>query len=398
MRTCASPHAGPISCTASEDGILAQGTASVSLAATSLSIAGGEHGVHASGNAEVVLAAPTCRITGDEGPERIDGNATIDSCATQVVVPPDGRLSPLRCTEGTVSLPAQQPAQLPTEVSLEIQGGGEDCLRAEGQCTIDLDLGGRNLTLTGCERCIQAGGNADVRLTNAGLISCTASEDGILAQGTASVSLAATSLSIAGGSTACTRMGEPVISKAYRKSSMYLGCGFLSMRVQEIFSNRLVNRVITLISCIYQLSKSGLTIAGEEHGVHAAGTAEVVLTVPVPACTITGTEGLWIVTREARCVLGIGGRLRPSALSWSSRCHLRQGCLRLRQPQGPGHRTGQFNGGRERRAGLLPPAHRNIQHADTAVAVRLEGAHPQGYGKSERLLITGVDCCPCRGF
>ena len=57
-----------------------------------------------------------------------------------------------------------------------------------------------------------------------------------------------------------------------------------------------------------------------------------------------------------------------------------------------------LNGGRERSAGLLPPAHRNIQHADTAVAVRLEGAHPQGYGKSERLLITGVDCCPCRGF
>ena len=191
--------AGTLSCTASEDGILAQGTASVSLAATSLSIAGGEHGVHASGNAEVVLDAPTCRITGDEGPERIDGNATIDSCATQVVVPPNGMLSPLRCTEGTVSLPAQLPAQLPVGVPLVINGGGEDCLRAEGQCSIALNLGGRSLTLTGCERCIQAGGNADVRLTNAGTLSCTASEDGILAQGTASVSLAATSLSIAGG-------------------------------------------------------------------------------------------------------------------------------------------------------------------------------------------------------
>ena len=43
---------------------------------------------------------------------------------------------------------------------------------------------------------------------------------------------------------------------------MYLGCGFLSIRVQEIFSNRLVNRAITLISCIYQLSKSGISIIG----------------------------------------------------------------------------------------------------------------------------------------
>ncbi len=143
-------------------------------------------------------------------------------------MPPNGMLSPLRCTEGTVSLPAQGPVQLPVGVPLVINGGGEDCLRAEGQCSIALNLGDRDLTLTNCERCIQAGGNADVSLTTTGALSCTASEDGILAQGTASVRLAATSLSI----------------------------------------------------------------AGEEHGVHAAGTAEVVLTVPVPACTITGTEGL----------------------------------------------------------------------------------------------------------
>ena len=179
--------------------------------------------MHAAGTAEVVLAAPTCRITGDEGPERIDGNATIDSCATQVVVPPNGMLSPLRCTEGTVALP-EGPVQLPVGVPLVINGGGEDCLRAEGQCSIALNLGDRDLTLTNCERCIQAGGNADVSLTTTGTFSCTASEDGILAQGTASVRLAATSLSIAGG----------------------------------------------------------------EHGVHAAGTAEVVLTVPVPDGTITG--------------------------------------------------------------------------------------------------------------
>ena len=172
MRTCASPPQGPISCTASEDGILAQGTASVSLAATSLTIAGGSTACTRQGTPR---SSSTCRPVASPAtrdPCALMAMRPSTSCATQVVVPPDGMLSPLRCTEGTVSLPAQQPAQgpaqLPAEVSLEIQGGGEDCLRAEGQCTIDLDLGGRNLTLTGCARCIQAGGNADVRLTTRG--------------------------------------------------------------------------------------------------------------------------------------------------------------------------------------------------------------------------------------
>ena len=129
----------------------------------------------------------------------------------------------------------QLPAGLPPG-DITIDGGGEDCLRAEGQCTIDLQLGARGLTLTNCERCIQAAGNADVHLltttstetpTDKNPIRCEASEDGILAQGTASITLETAELIITAG----------------------------------------------------------------EHGVHAAGTAEVVLTVPVPACSITGTEG-----------------------------------------------------------------------------------------------------------
>ena len=147
--------------------------------------------------------------------------------STQVVVA-EGliTLSPIRCTEGTVQLPAGLPPG-----DIKIDGGGEDCLRAEGQCTIDLQLGARSLTLTNCERCIQAAGNADVRLltteipTDKNPISCEASEDGILAQGTASITL----------------------------------------------------------------ETAELTITAGEHGVHAAGTAEVVL--KVPTCTITGSEG-----------------------------------------------------------------------------------------------------------
>jgi len=148
---------------------------------------------------------------------------------TQVVVA-EGllTLSPIRCTGGTVELPD---GLAPGDITID--GGGEDCLRAEGQCTIDLQLGARGLTLTNCERCIRAAGNADVRLlttetpTDKNSIRCEASEDGILAQGTASITL----------------------------------------------------------------ETAELTITAGEHGVHAGGTAEVVLTVPVPACSITGTEG-----------------------------------------------------------------------------------------------------------
>ena len=219
-------NAGPISCTASEDGILAEGTASVTLQTTKLTVAAGEHGVHAKGTSKVVLDAPTCTINGSEGPVSIDGNATIDGCVTQVVVPPEGTLGPISCKDQTVQLPAQLP------LDIVIDGGGEDCLRAEGQCTIDLNLVGvRSLTLQNCERCIRAVGNADVSLTIAGSptiagsFSCTASADGILAEGTPSVTLKA----------------------------------------------------------------ANLTIEAGEHGVHAKGTADVVL--DAPTCSIKGNEG-----------------------------------------------------------------------------------------------------------
>jgi hypothetical protein len=74
---------------AGEHGILAEGTSSVTLAVGSesppprgsLNIDAGEHGIRATGNADVVvLNDPICMINGTEGPTRIDGNATIDGC------------------------------------------------------------------------------------------------------------------------------------------------------------------------------------------------------------------------------------------------------------------------------------------------------------------------------
>ena len=133
---------------------------------------------------------------------------------TQVVVA-EGllTLSPIRCTEGTVELPD---GLAPGDITID--GGGEDCLRAEGQCTIDLQLGARGLTLTNCERCIQAAGNADVHLltttstetpTDKNPIRCEASEDGILAQGTASITLETAELTITAGEHGVHAGGQP---------------------------------------------------------------------------------------------------------------------------------------------------------------------------------------------
>jgi hypothetical protein len=95
---------------------------------------------------------------------------------THVVVEED--LTPIRCTGGRV--------QLLEEVSKDvvIDGHGEDCIRAEGQCTIDLAF--RSLALINCERCIRAEGTADVFLTTGGDLHC---EHGIRAEGTAAVVL-----------------------------------------------------------------------------------------------------------------------------------------------------------------------------------------------------------------
>jgi hypothetical protein len=69
-----------------------------------------------------------------------------------------------------------------------INGGGEDCLRAEGNCAIDLTF--KSVTLTNCQRCIRAEGNSSIHLTTTtGAIQCTASADGIRAQGTADIIL-----------------------------------------------------------------------------------------------------------------------------------------------------------------------------------------------------------------
>src|SRR5262245_16794543 len=74
----------------------------------------------------------------------------------------------------------------------------------------------------------------------------------------------------------------------------------------------------------------------------------------------------------------------------SSFFHLRQRRLGLRQPEGHPHVAIESDGGGQGSAGLLPLAMRNIQRAQSVVAVRLEWAHAQFLSQGEGLaVVTG---------
>jgi len=89
---------------------------------------------------------------------------------------------PIRCQTGTVEI-IKNPGQ-----DIVIDGGGEDCIRTEGNCNLIVDP--ENIILTNCERCIDARGTSQVTLlTTDGNIFCDASGDGIRSVGNASVSL-----------------------------------------------------------------------------------------------------------------------------------------------------------------------------------------------------------------
>src|SRR6266849_230703 len=67
--------------------------------------------------------------------------------------------------------------------------------------------------------------------------------------------------------------------------------------------------------------------------------------------------------------------------------HVRQGCLRLAQPEGHVHSAVQGNGSREFGASRLPLTRLRIQHSETAVAVRLERPHAEFVGQGEGLAV-----------
>ncbi len=90
--------------------------------------------------------------------------------------------APIRCEQGAVRI-----AHAGRE--LVIDGGGGDCIRTAGQCDVAIEAD--RIVLQGCATCIRAAGGSDVTITaGPGGITCTASEDGIRAEGNAAVHVA----------------------------------------------------------------------------------------------------------------------------------------------------------------------------------------------------------------
>ena len=106
--------------------------------------------------------------------------------ATPVVVDQmDVTYHPITCTSDTVTLSG--------ESEWVIDGGGEACIRATGNCTINTDFSMPvDIQFVNCEYCIRAEGNAVVNLFTEGSISCVdALQDGIRTRGNAGIDIQA---------------------------------------------------------------------------------------------------------------------------------------------------------------------------------------------------------------
>ncbi len=115
----------------------------------------------------------------------------------------------LRCTSGALSL------DLGGAMGLVVDGGGEACVRTDGNC--ELDVRAREIALADCGRCVDARGTSAVHLvTTDGDLGCTASGNGIDANGTPSVDLtsAGALVIVAGGGHGIAAAGHAHVSVA----------------------------------------------------------------------------------------------------------------------------------------------------------------------------------------
>jgi hypothetical protein len=86
---------------------------------------------------------------------------------------------PIRCRSGQFRV-------FDEELDLLIDGDGDDCLRVESNCVLDITV--RSLRLADCERCIDAQSNGELVITTfPGALSCQAREDAIRAASNALV-------------------------------------------------------------------------------------------------------------------------------------------------------------------------------------------------------------------
>jgi hypothetical protein len=146
----------------------------------------------APGNVILVFETAAFTISSDViAPDEGTLSLVVTLQPTQVVIDDSEIRGTLRCSNS--------PLELAETTDLIIDGDGEACIRAEGNCTLHLTA--PNILLRNCESCVRAEGNASVSLTaeattiegviTGGAIECTALEQGVRAEGTAAVRLLA---------------------------------------------------------------------------------------------------------------------------------------------------------------------------------------------------------------
>jgi hypothetical protein len=90
--------------------------------------------------------------------------------------------------------------------------------------------------------------------------------------------------------------------------------------------------------------------------------------------------------------------LGQQAIGSSSRLHLRQRRLGLRQPERHLHGPIQLNRGGQRSTRLYTASHLTIQRAEPETAVSRQWTHAELVGHDERVLIVGFGLFGLRGL
>jgi hypothetical protein len=94
-----------------------------------------------------------------------------------------GESGPIRCDDGHVRV-------FDEDLDLFIDGDGDDCVRVENDCVLDIAV--RSVRLVDCERCIDAHSSAEVIVSAfPGGLTCQARSDGIRATSNARVAVEA---------------------------------------------------------------------------------------------------------------------------------------------------------------------------------------------------------------
>jgi len=186
-----------------------------------------------SGNVTLIFTnfnASTTVITPEDGTLTI----VVALQPNQVVVQDMGGQGTIRCETGDISF---------AQTSLTINGEGRDCISIRGNCSITIP---GDITLTDCQRCINAEGGANLTL---GVISCDANGDGIDTAGNTSVIIS----------------GSGIVTISAKGSGISAtGTSDVSMDIN-----------------------GGISIVGVQDGIKAKGNSQVTLN-PVGQCTVGG--------------------------------------------------------------------------------------------------------------